>query len=82
MIFSILFLILLNKIGQKFLFLNLGDLNSLSMEISFILDVFARVFLLTVAFIRLAVFTFRFRYISNQKFFARFHRLLRIFVFP
>lgn len=51
------------------------------MEISFILDVFASVFLTTVALIRLAVFTFRFRYISNQKFFTRFHSLLRIFVF-
>ena len=70
----------INKRGQKFLFLSLGDLNSLSIEISFLLDIFARVFLLTVSLIRLSVFTFRFRYISPQKFFGRFHLLLIIFV--
>lgn len=71
----------LNKTGQKFLFLNLGDLNSLSIEVSFIVDIFARVFLLTVFLISLAVFSFRFRYISPQKFFGRFHSLLIAFVF-
>merc|ERR1739838_1274669 len=67
---------ILNKRGQKFLFMNLGDLNSLSIEISFIVDIFTRVFLLTVSLISLAVFTFSFRYISPQKFFGRFHMLL------
>ena len=70
----------INKRGQKFLFLNLGDLNSLSLEVSFLLDIFARVFLFTVSLIRLSVFTFRFRYISPQKFFGRFHLLLITFV--
>lgn len=70
----------INKRGQKFLFLKLGDLNSLSIEVSFLLDIFARVFLLTVSIISLSVFTFRFRYISPQKFFGRFHVLLITFV--
>jgi len=70
----------INKRGQKFLFLNLGDLNSLSIEVSFLLDIFARVFVLTVSIISLSVFTFRFRYISPQKFFGRFHVLLITFV--
>lgn len=47
---------------------------------SFLLDIFARVFLLTVSLISLSVFTFRFSYISPQKFFGRFHVLLIIFV--
>ena len=62
------------------MFMNLGDLNSLSIEISFIVDIFTRVFLLTVSLISLAVFTFSFRYISPQKFFGRFHMLLITFV--
>lgn len=70
----------LNKRGQKFLFINLGDLNSLRIEISFMLDIFTRVFLLTVSLISLAVFTFSFRYMRPQKFFGRFHVLLITFV--
>lgn len=78
--FSGVFSLSLNKRGQKFLFINLGDFNSLRIELSFMLDIFARVFLLTVSLIRLSVFTFRFSYISNQKFFGRFHTLLLVFV--
>lgn len=73
-------ILVLNKRGQKFLFINLGDLNSLSIEISFMVDIFTRVFLLTVSLIRLAVFTFSFSYMSPQKFFGRFHMLLITFV--
>jgi len=79
--FSFVLGISLNKRGQKFLFLCLGDVSSLSLEVSLILDVFARVFLLTVSLISLAVFSFRFRYIASQKFFGRFHVLLITFVF-
>lgn len=78
--FSGVFSLSLNKRGQKFLFINLGDFNSLRIELSFMLDIFARVFLFTVSLIRLSVFTFRFSYISNQKFFGRFHTLLLVFV--
>ena len=78
---ALLFVVSLNKRGQKFLFLNLGDFNSLSIEMSFMLDIFSRVFLFTVSIIRLAVFNFRFRYISSHKFFGRFHVLLMTFVF-
>jgi len=44
-------------------------------------DIFARVFLFTVFLISSAVFSFRFSYISPQKFFGRFHALLIAFVF-
>jgi len=70
-----------NKSGQKFLFFTLGDLRSLRIEVSFMLDIFARVFIFTVSLISLAVFSFRFRYIAPQKFFGRFHVLLITFVF-
>lgn len=78
---SAIFLVVINKRGQKFLFITLGNLNSLRMEVSFMLDIFARAFLFAVLLIRLSVFTFRFSYISGQKFFGRFHVLLSLFVF-
>jgi len=66
---ALIFALSLNKTGQKFLFLNLADLNSLSIEVSFMVDIFARVFLFTVFLISSAVFSFRFSYISPQKIF-------------
>merc|ERR1712037_755840 len=74
------------KIGACFSFTLLASfrlvsiLNKRGQKISFIVDIFTRVFLLTVSLISLAVFTFSFRYISPQKFFGRFHMLLITFV--
>jgi len=41
---------------------------------------YSSIFILVVSIIRLSVFSFRFSYISLQKFFSRFHTLLIVFV--
>ena len=76
----ILIKILITKTTQKILYFKLSKTNRLIWEISILVDKFSLLFRLTVLIISYAVFNFSYRYISNQKFFSRFHILLFIFV--
>lgn len=74
-------LIILSYNRSIYIFINVFSIGGLRIDLRYLLDIEASIFLLTVRLISYAVFNFRYSYIRIDKSFSYFNILLFIFVF-